>query len=47
MRQFCEFRFRPTDLGTDDPNVADYLAGYAEALADGPNDRGAATEDVN
>ncbi|CDO29995.1 hypothetical protein BN979_02796 [Mycolicibacterium vulneris] len=37
VRLFCEHRARSAvtaDRGTSDHAVADYLAGYAEALAD-------------
>ncbi|WP_165609216.1 hypothetical protein [Mycolicibacterium peregrinum] len=37
VRQFCEHRVRSavvTDLATPNRQVADYVAGYAEALAD-------------
>ncbi|WP_155916848.1 MULTISPECIES: hypothetical protein [unclassified Mycolicibacterium] len=49
VRQFCEHRARSAvaaDRVTPNSQVADYLAGYAEALADRATERhGGATED--
>ncbi|BBX25914.1 hypothetical protein GCM10009632_33970 [Mycolicibacterium alvei] len=50
VRQFCEHRTRSavvTALVTPNRQVADYLAGYAEALADRTGERhgGGATDD--
>ncbi|MCV7284104.1 hypothetical protein H7J87_02060 [Mycolicibacterium wolinskyi] len=45
MRQFCELRSWRRDRADADRDPADYLAGYAEALADGHTDHGAATGD--
>ncbi|WP_155946569.1 hypothetical protein [Mycobacterium sp. URHD0025] len=42
VRQFCEHRARSADAAdrvTSNHQVADYLAGYAEALADATTDR--------
>ena len=42
VRQFCEHRARSavvTDRLTPNRQVADYLAGYAEALADRTGER--------
>ncbi|WP_165612226.1 hypothetical protein [Mycolicibacterium setense] len=49
VRQFCEHRARSADTAdgiTPNHQVADYLAGYAEALADATSERhGRGTED--
>lgn len=48
VRHFCEHRARSAvaaDRGTRDHAVADYLAGYAEALADATTEQnGGATD---
>ncbi|GAT03122.1 hypothetical protein [Mycolicibacterium fortuitum] len=48
VRQFCEYRTPSavvTDGATPDRQVADYLAGYAEALADRTSERPGVSDD--
>lgn len=48
VREFCEHRTRSavvTDRGTPNRQVADYLAGYAEALADRTSEQRGSTDD--